>query len=82
MTMKRATRGRKLNGGEQKRNRMISRIRSPGERPFGVIKRVFHGGRTFVKTLARVKIKELFKCFAFDLYQLVTLERKKIAKAL
>ena len=36
----------------------------------------------FVKTLARVKIKELFKCFAFDLYQLVTLERKKIAKAL
>lgn len=82
MTMKRATRGRKLNGGEQKRNRMISKIRAPGERPIGVIKRVFNGDRTFVKTLARVKIKELFKCFAFDLYQLVTLERKKIAEAL
>ena len=61
---------------------MISKIRAPGEIPIGVIKRVFNGGRTFVKTLARVKIKELFKCFAFDLYQLVTLERKKIAKAL
>lgn len=82
MTMKRATRGRKLNGGEQKRNKMISRIRAPGERPFGVIKRVFKGGRTLVKTLERVKIKEIFKCFAFDLYQLVTLERKKLAVAM
>ena len=82
MTMKRGTRAGKINGGEQKRNRMISRIRAPGERPFGVIKRVFNGGRTLVKTLERVRIKEVFKCFAFDLYQLVTLERKKIAIAL
>ena len=82
MTMKRGTRAGKLNGGEQKRNKMISRIRAPGERPFGVIKRVFNGGRTLVKTIGRVKIKEVFKCFAFDLYQLVTLERKKIAIAL
>ena len=70
MAMKRNTRGRKINGGEQKRNRMISRIRSPGERPFGVIKRVFNGGRTFVKRLARVKIKEIFKCFAFGIQTL------------
>ena len=81
MTMKRNTRGRKINGGEQKRNSMIGRIKSPGERPFAVIKKVFNGGRTFVKSLVRVKIKEIFKCFAFDLYQLVTLERKKIAVA-
>lgn len=40
-TMKRAVRGRKLNGGEQLRNKAISRIRAPGERPFAVIKRVF-----------------------------------------
>src|SRR3989338_2401595 len=82
MTMKRGTRAGKLNCGEQKRNKMISRIRAPGERPFGVIKRVFNGGRTFVKRLERVRIKEVFKCFAFDLYQLVTLERKKIAIAI
>ncbi len=82
MTMKRGTRAGKINGGEQKRNKMISRIRAPGERPFGVIKRVFNGGRTLVKTLERVRIKEVFKCFAYDLYQLVTLERKKLAKAM
>ena len=82
MTMKRGTRAGKINGGEQKRNKMISRIRAPGERPFGVIKRVFNGGRTLVKTLERVRIKEVFKCFAFDLYQLVTLEKKKLAIAL
>jgi IS5 family transposase len=82
MTMKRGTRARKITGGEQKRNKIISRIRAPGERPFGVMKRVFHGERTLVKTLERVRIKEVFKCFAFDLYQLVTLERKKLAIAL
>lgn len=75
-TMKRATRGRKLNGGEQLRNKAISRIRAPGERPFGVIKRVFNGGRTLVKTIARVSIKEMFKAFAYDLYQLFTIQRK------
>jgi len=76
-TMKRGVRGRKLNGGEQKRNKTIGRIRAPGERPFSVIKRVFHGDRTAVKTLERVHIKEMFKCFAYNLYQLVTLNRKR-----
>jgi len=67
---------------EKLRNKRISQKRVPGERPFGVIKRVFNGERTFVKTIERVAIKEMFKCFAFNLYQLVTLERKKIAVAL
>lgn len=81
-TMQRAVRGRKLNGGKLKRNKSISRIRAPGERPFSVIKRIFHGERTFVKTLERVSIKEMFKCFAYNLYQLFTLEKKKLARAL
>ena len=63
------------------RNKRICRIRAPGERPFSVIKRVFHGDRTQVKTLCRVQLKEMFKCFAYDLYQLVTLERKQLAVA-
>lgn len=75
-TMKRATRARKLNGGELKRNKLISGVRSPGERPFAVVKRVFKGGRTLVKRLERVSIKEMLKCFAYNLYQLVTLQRK------
>jgi IS5 family transposase len=81
-TMKRAVRGRKLNGGEQKRNKAIGRLRAPGERPFSVIKRVFKGDRTQVKTLERVRVKEMFKCFAYDLYQLVTLHRKRLAVAM
>lgn len=80
-TMKRGTRKRKLNAGELKRNKLISKIRAPGERPFAVVKRLFNGARTFVKRIERVKIKEMFKCFAFDLYQLVTLKRKQLAKA-
>jgi len=67
---------------EKLRNKRISQKRVPGERPFGVIKRVFNGERTFVKTIERVSIKEMFKGFAFNLYQLVTLERKKIAVAM
>lgn len=77
-TMKRGTRKKKLNGGEQLRNKAISRIRSPGERPYAVMKRVFKGDRTNVKTLERVMMKEMFKCFAYNLYQLVTLERKQL----
>ena len=81
-TMKRATRGNPLSARELKRNRAISRIRAPGERPFSVIKNVFRGATTRVKNLARVSIKEMLKCFAFNLYQLVTLQRKKLARAL
>lgn len=78
-TMQRSTRAKKLNGGQQKRNKAISRVRAPGERPFAVIKRVFRGGRTLVKTLERVSVKEMFKCAAYNLYHLVTLQRKTLA---
>lgn len=61
------------------RNKRIARKRAPGERPFSVVKRTFHGERTQVKTLERVEIKEMFKCFAYDLYHLVTLERKRLS---
>ena len=71
-----------LSPREKLRNRRISKKRAPGERPFAVIKRVFRGARTQVKTLARVNVKEMFTCFAYNLYQLVTLQRKKGAQAL
>jgi len=66
---------------EKLRNKRISKKRAPGERPFSVVKRVFHGERTQVKTIGRVRVKETFKYFAYDLYQLVTLERKRLAVA-
>ena len=67
---------------QKHRNKRISRKRVPGERPFAVIKNVFNGARTLVKNLMRVNTKEMFKCFAFNLYQLVTLRRKELARAI
>jgi IS5 family transposase len=64
---------------EKLRNKRIAKKRAPGERPFSVIKRTFNGDRTYVKTLSRVRVKEMFKCFAYDLYQLVTLEWKRVS---
>lgn len=64
------------------RNIRISKKRVIGERPFAVIKNVFNGHSTRVKTLARVSIKEMFKLMAYNMYQLVTLTKQKIARAM
>lgn len=79
-TMDRATKSHELTQKQIKRNRFISKIRSPLERPFSVIKRIFNGARTMVKNINRVSIKEMFKLFGYNLYQLVTLQRKKYKK--
>lgn len=73
MTMERAVRGRKLDAKQRQRNKQIGKIRSPGERIYAVIKNAFDGWYTLVKTLERVRVKEMFKCFAYNLYQLRTL---------
>lgn len=65
----------------KKWNHEISKIRCVGERPFSVVKIVFDGVKTYVKSLERVRIKEVFKYFSYNLYHLVTLERRKIAIA-
>lgn len=67
---------------QKMRNFRISRKRAVGERPFAVVKRVFNGGRTMVKRIERVSIKEMFKFFAYNLYNLVTQERKQLAVAI
>jgi IS5 family transposase len=61
---------------QKERNRRISRVRAPGERPFAVIKRVFKGYRTNYKRLGRVNIQSFGSCFAYNLYQLFTLKKK------
>ena len=73
MTMDRAVRGRGLDSKQKQRNWRIAKIRSPGERVYAVIKNTFDGWYTLVKTLERVRVKEMFKCFAYNLYQLRTL---------
>ena len=72
-TMKKATRGHPLNIRDKLRNKRISRIRSPGERPYAVIKNVFKGGHTRVTTLERVDVKMMMTCFCFNVFQLLTI---------
>jgi IS5 family transposase len=74
-TMKRAVRGKKLSLNEKLRNLRISKIRSPGERPFGVIKNVLKGGHTRVTELFRVFTQQFCNCFIFNLLQLKRLMR-------
>jgi IS5 family transposase len=72
-TMHRATRGHLLSIKENRRNKAISRTRSLVERPFAVIKRVFHAGQLMVTTVARVHVKNVFSCMNFNFRQLLTL---------
>ena len=71
--MKRASRGHPLSIWDRLRNARINRKRSPGERPFAVIKRVFGSGHVLVTTVGRVHVKMVFSCLGFNLVQLVSL---------
>jgi len=59
-------------------NKLISRIRSPCERPHAVIKIVFNAGRVLVTTVKRVHVKMVITAFAYNLYQLCTLKNAGI----
>ncbi|KYC48691.1 MAG: Transposase DDE domain protein [Candidatus Methanofastidiosum methylothiophilum] len=74
-TMKRAVRGRKLSFKETHRNKRISKKRRQIERHYAVIKRVFKSGHVLVTTVPRVRVKMMFACFCFNLYQLQTLSK-------
>jgi IS5 family transposase len=75
-TMHRAVRRHSLSIKENRRNKAISRTRSLVERPFAVMKRVFHAGHSMVTTVARVRVKNTFSCINFDLRQLLPLQRR------
>lgn len=77
-TMKRRTTDKPLGEFDKERNRLISILRSPGERPHAVIKRVFGAGCVLVTTVKRVSVKMMVKAFAFNLYQLCTLKNARI----
>ena len=76
-TMVRRTTDAPLGELDKERNKLISKLRSPGERPHAVIKRVFAAGRVLVTTVRRVHIKMMVTAFALDLYQLCTLKNAK-----
>ena len=77
-TMKRRTTEKTLDELDKARNRLISALRSPGERPHAVIKRVFGAGRVMVTTVKRVEVMMMVTAFAFNLYQLCTLKNAKV----
>jgi IS5 family transposase len=74
-TMKRSVRGKPISTKDKRRNRAISRTRSLVERPFAVIKQVFHAGHVMVTTHLRVHAKNLFACFSYNLFNLVTVRK-------
>lgn len=77
-TMKRRTTHLPLGDLDKELNRLISKLRSPGERPHAVIKRIFGAGRVLVTTVKRVCVKMMVTAFAFNLYQLCTLKKAKV----
>jgi len=77
-TMKRRTTDRPLDELDKERNHLISILRSPGERPHAVIKRVFGSGRVLVTTVKRVAVEMMVAAFAFNLHQLCTLKNGRI----
>jgi len=63
-TMVRRTTDAPLGELDKERNNLISKLRSPGERPHAVIKRVFNAGRVLVTTVRRVHVKMIVTAFA------------------
>jgi IS5 family transposase len=72
-TMRRAVKNKPLSEKDKRRNTAISRTRSLVEYPFAVIKRTFHGGHQLVTTVKRIHVKNIFSCFAYNMYRTYTI---------
>ena len=70
-TMDRSLKGYKLPVESIRRNMRITRKRSRGERPFSVIKTIFHGGHMFITTVAMVRVKCMYM-------RMISMKRKGI----
>ena len=82
-TMDKAARNRPLTAVQVWRNKRITRRRSPGERPYSLMKNIFHGGHVFVTMIRRTRVKAAFMCLGYNLLTLVSLEKKgKVAVAI
>ena len=75
-TMKRGARGHPIGIRDKLRNLRISRKRSKGERPYAVIKNVFHAGLVKVTTLQRVRVKNMLAAFCYNIYQVKTIQNR------
>ena len=73
--MHKAYRGRPVTPRQVRQNTQFSKTRCLGERPFAVIKRVFHGEHVFVKTNERVGMVVGLRCFGYNIYRAFGLSR-------
>jgi IS5 family transposase len=78
-TMKKATRGHKLETKDILRNKRISKKRSYIERCFGFMKRAHNAGHVCVTTIKRTAIKFMMNSMIYNLEQLKYLANKKPA---
>jgi len=74
-TMKRGVRAHPMTTSDRERNKRIMRKRARVERPYAMIKDVFHLSILKVTTVARVHLKMLFACLNFNLHQLRSLAK-------
>ncbi|MCX6696135.1 MAG: IS5 family transposase [Methanoregula sp.] len=77
-TMKRGVRNHPIGIWDILRNKRISKKRSPGERPYAVIKTVFKSAHTMVTTIARVHVKMIFAAMSFNLGLIRTFKHRGV----
>jgi IS5 family transposase len=77
--MVKATRGHGLSIQDILRNKRIGSKRGKVERCFSVMKRVFKAGHVMVTTVKRAGVKIMMNSFVYNLYQLRTLAKKRLA---
>jgi IS5 family transposase len=77
-TMKRGVRNHPIGIWDKLRNKRIARKRSPGERPYAVIKTVFKSAHTMVTTIARVHAKMIFAAMSFNISLIRTFKHQGI----
>lgn len=71
-TMERGVRGHPMTSADQERNKRFMRKRAQCERPYAVIKDVFHLSVVKVTIVARVHLKMLSVCMNLNVHQLKT----------
>ena len=75
-TMDKSLKGYKLPVESIRRNMRITRKRSRGERPYSVMKTIFHDGHMFVTTVARVRVKCMFMCPGHNFMCMIRMKKK------
>ena len=76
-TRDRSLKGYKLPVESIRRNMRIKRKRSRGERPYPVIKTIFHCGHVFVTTVQKVRLKCMFMCLGHNLMCMIRIKKNR-----